>query len=287
MTVHDHVVEAAGQLAEAGIAPAEARRDAEVLARATLGWTRARFLTDRRDEAPADFRVGYSDRVARRLEREPVAYITGTKEFWGLEFTVTASVLIPRPETELLVEQSLRCLGQHGLSPADASPPFVVDVGTGSGCLAISLATERPVLRLAATDISQAALEIARQNATRHQVNARIDFLLGSYLEPVSGDPDLIVSNPPYIEIGAWLAPEVGGHEPATALFAGVDGLEAIRALVSQAAVRLKPGGSLVFEFGLAQEEAVRELLGRSSFRLERCVPDLQGIPRVVVASRL
>jgi release factor glutamine methyltransferase len=282
MTVHEHVVEAVGRLNEGGIAPGDARRDAEALARAALGWSQARFFADRHDEAPPSFVRHFPQMIARRIRREPVAYITGTREFWGLEFAVTPAVLIPRPESELLVEQALACLST---GPRPVSPgPFVVDVGTGSGCLAVALATERPDLHLAATDISAAALAVARQNAATHRVDHRIDFLHGSLLEPISGEPDLVVSNPPYVLQSAALAPEVGRHEPAAALFSGVDGLDAIRGLLEQSAARLRVHGWLVFEFGFGHEPDVIELVRRDSrLALERIVTDLQDIPRAAV----
>ena len=288
MTVHEHVAEAAARLAAEGIGGSNARLDAEVLARAALGWTRAQFLGDRHVEASPEFTARYGQLVTRRLRGEPVAYITGTREFWALDFAVTPSVLIPRPETELLIEESLRVLGVRPAPAAVATPPLVVDVGTGSGCIAVSLAAERSDLRLIATDISSTALSLARENAHRHHVGSRIEFLLGSFLEPVTLAPDLVVSNPPYVATTEILSPEVRDHEPAEALYAGPDGLDAIRTLVSEAAVRLKPGGFLVFEFGFGQEPAVRALLAATRvFRLDRVVADLQRVPRVVAARRI
>jgi release factor glutamine methyltransferase len=286
MTVHEHVVEAVGRLSAGGIAAPAARRDAEALARAALGWSEARFFTDRHDEAPAAFLERFPQMIARRIRREPVAYIVGTREFWGLDFIVTPDVLIPRPESELLVEQAVLCLSATPPTN-DGRVPLVVDVGTGSGCLAVAVATERPDVRLAATDISAAALAVARQNAAVHGVDGRIDFLLGSLLDPVAGVPDVVVSNPPYVVAAAALAPEVGRHEPAAALFSGVDGLDAIRGLVAQAAAKLRPRGSLIFEFGFGHDPAVEALIARDSrLRLERIVNDLQDIPRVAVVSR-
>jgi release factor glutamine methyltransferase len=288
MTVHQHVVEAAGRLVTGGLDRADAQFDAELLARCALGWTRAKFLSDRHVEALPEFTARYTQLVTRRLAREPVAYITGTREFWGLDFTVTPAVLIPRPETELLVEESLRVLEARPAAAADGRPLLAVDVGTGSGCVAISLASERPDLRVIATDISPAAISVARVNAERHHVDSRIEFRLGSFLEPVTVAPHLIVSNPPYVATTDILLPEVRDHEPAGALYAGPDGLDAIRALVNEATVTLRPGGFLVFEFALGQERAVRDLLAAPGvFRLDRIVADLQRVPRVVVAGRI
>jgi release factor glutamine methyltransferase len=287
MTVHEHVVEAAGHLHAGGIAAGDARRDAEVLARAALGWSAAEFLACRHDEAPAVFVQRFPQMIARRVRREPVAYITGTREFWGLDFTVTTDVLIPRPETELLVEQALTWLKDRRLTGRGSVPPLVVDVGTGSGCLAVALAVECADVRLAATDISAAALAVARTNAAAHGVAHRIDFLLGSFLDPVRDDPDLIVSNPPYVVQAAALAPEVRRHEPHAALFGGADGLDAIRGLVAQAVRRLAAGGSLIIEFGFGQDEAVTDLVaGEPRLRVDRIVSDFQDIPRVAVVMR-
>jgi release factor glutamine methyltransferase len=285
MTVHEHVVEAVGRLNLQGVALRDAHRDAEVLARAALGWSEAQFFAARHEEAPARLLERFPDMIARRMRREPVAYITGTREFWGLEFAVTRDVLIPRPESELLVEQALACLSAGAAD--GSSRPLVVDVGTGSGCLAVSLAAERADLRLAATDISPGALAVARKNAAAHGVGSRIDFLLGSLLEPVAGEPDLIVSNPPYVVAAAALAPEVGSYEPAVALFSGADGLDAIRGLLQQAGARLRGGGWLIFEFGFGHEEAVLDLVAQDrNLALERIVSDLQDIPRVAVVAR-
>jgi release factor glutamine methyltransferase len=286
MTVHEHVTEAVGRLNAGGLAPRDAHRDAEALARAALGWSQAEFFAARHDEAPAGFLQRFPAMIARRIRREPVAYITGAREFWGLEFAVTPDVLIPRPESEMLVEQALAFL-PAGAASDGPSRPLVVDVGTGSGCLAVSLATERADLRIAATDISASALAVARRNAAAHGVDGRIDFLLGSLLEPVADDPDLIVSNPPYVVAAAALAPEVGRYEPAVALFSGADGLDAIRGLLEQAGARLRTGGGLIFEFGFGHEEAVLDLLAQDRrLALERIVSDLQDIPRVAVATR-
>lgn len=281
MTIHDHVRRAADELAGAGIGGERAAFDAEVLARHALGWDRARYLAERRGEAPAGFAVRFEGLVGRRRLREPVAYITGTREFWGLEFEVTPDVLIPRPESELIVEQALA-------ARAGAPPRRVVDVGTGSGCLAIALAREWPDARVTATDVSRTALVVARRNAARHGVLPRLRFVQADLLDGVAPEADVIVSNPPYVASLAApsLLPDVRDHEPSVALFGGPAGLDVIERLLAQAARGLRPGGVLLWEFGYDHEDHVRALIARGGWHLDRIGEDLQGIPRVAVVRR-
>lgn len=196
----------------------------------------------------------YAKWVERRAAGEPLPYITGQIEFFGLTFAVTPDVLIPRPETELLVEMALAWLKTH----PDA---VVVDVGAGSGCIAVALAVHRPALRLFATDISPAALQVARANAERHEVAERITFLEADLLTPLREPLHLIVSNPPYIAEGEWYAlPLSVRQEPRLALLSGADGLDVIRRLVQQARTRLAPGGLLLAEIGEWQGKAAQTL---------------------------
>ena len=217
-----------------------------------------------------------------------MAYLFGGQEFYGRMFEVTSAVLIPRPETEIIVEAALQRF------PDDRAVPHIADIGTGSGCLAITLANERPAARLLATDVSKAALLVARQNANRHGVEDRIVFALSDLLAGASLATsnlfDLIVSNPPYVPDAdrATLQPEVRNYEPAEALFAGPDGLDVIRRLIPAAAGRLKTGGSLIFEIGVGQDAAVGELISAvPGLRMVGLRNDLQGIPRTVVAERV
>jgi len=281
MTIHDHVRQAAGELAEAGIGDDRAAFDAELLARHVLGWDRARYLADRRGPAPDGFAARFSDLVGRRRRREPAAYIVGTREFWGLELEVTPDVLIPRPESELIVEQTLAAC-------ADAPPRAIVDVGTGSGCLAVALACEFAEARVTATDVSRSALAVARRNAARHGVAARVGFVQADLLDGLALEADVIVSNPPYVSTLAApsLLPDVRDHEPAVALFGGTAGLDVIGRLLPQAARCLRAGGLLVWEFGYDHEDQVRALIATGDWRLERIGEDLQGIPRVAVVRR-
>ncbi len=281
MTIFDHVTRAATALGTAGIPPEQAARDAELLARHALGWDRAHYLAHRRDAEPADFEAQYQTLVGRRLRREPPAYILGTREFWGLDFEVTPDVLIPRPESELLVEEALD-------TAKDDPPATLVDVGTGSGCLAVALAHELPAARVTATDVSAPALAVARRNAERHGVAARVRFVRTDLLEGLALAADLIVANPPYVasRFAAGLQPEVRDHEPAVALFGGADGLDALARIIDQAWRCLRPGGRFVCEFGLGQDEAVRSYFTRRGWTLERIRADLQGIDRTAVARR-
>lgn len=284
MTVHEHVVGARDRLRSAGFREEQALIDAEVLAREVLGWDRARYLADRHEPAPDVFGARYEEFVSRRAGHEPVSYITGTREFWGLAFDVSPDVLIPRPESESIIEHALECLPrlESGLRP------LVVDAGTGSGCLAVALAVERPDLRIVATDISRAALTMARRNARSHGVADRIRFVETSFVKGLSGSPALLVSNPPYVPAAAVLSKDVGHFEPGIALHSGADGLDATRILVRQAVTFLPTGSWFVFEFGDGQEDPIRELIGTDPrWELSRIVEDLQGIARTAVVRRM
>jgi release factor glutamine methyltransferase len=277
---------ATGRLAAAGIPALEAQLDAELLARVALGgWDRATFIVRSPEPAPPRFAEAFEPLVARRLGREPMAYITGRCEFWGFDVEVTPDVLIPRPESELIVEFATR------LFAGGPPPGLIVDVGTGSGCLAIALAREFPGARVLATDVSPAAIEVGRRNARRQGVDGRIDFSVSSLTGGAAGAA-LVVSNPPYVAEAdrASLQPEVRDHEPPGALFAGPDGLDVIRELAGAAWTALAPGGWLVFEFGFGQDAAVRDLLAagpRSASWAEwRIHRDLQGIPRTAAAHK-
>lgn len=283
MTVHEYVVDARDRLRRAGLGEDQAQLDAEVLAREILGWDRARYLADRHERAPELFEARFEQFVARRVGREPVSYITGTREFWALTFDVSPDVLIPRPESEGIIEQALDCLACVDSS----SRPFVVDAGTGSGCLAIALAVERPDIRIVATDISRAALAMAQRNARRHGVDGRIRFVETSFVDGLRGSPAVLVSNPPYVPSAAVLSPDVRRFEPEVALLSGTDGLDATRTLVEQAVTFLTDGSWFVFEFGDGQEDAIRDILGADRrWELSRITADLQGIPRTAVVRR-
>jgi release factor glutamine methyltransferase len=222
--------------------------------------------------------------LKRRAAREPLQYLLGTQEFRGLDIAVTPDVLIPRPETELLVEEALRAV-------VDRKEPAIADVGTGSGCVAVALAQARRDATLYALDLSAPALAVARRNAERHGVGDRIRFiradLLGAFGEASAETFDVIVSNPPYIpelEVER-LQPEIAHYEPRVALAAGKDGLDFYRRLLQEAPPLLKPGGCLIMELGCGQFEAVKQLtFCRGAFDAVECCKDAAGIERVFVA---
>lgn len=256
--------------------------DAEVILRRILGMDRPQFFLRLEEELPERQRRRWEDAVARRGRGEPVAYITGVKEFMGLSFRVTPAVLIPRPDTEVLVEEALVC-----------EPRLLADVGTGSGCVAVALACLRPEVRVVATDLSPPALEVARDNARRHGVEGSVRFLEGDLLDPVrrtglAGRLDLVVSNPPYVPRPdldrLWAADP--GYEPLPALDGGAGGLQVIRRLAREARDCLRPRGMLLLEIGAGQWPAVRDILRRERWEEPRVREDYAGIPRVVRARR-
>ena len=285
MTLLDHVGAAVTRLVRAGLAPHVAATDAEVLARHVLGWDRAVYLCNRKDPVPPSFAGLYGTALDRRARREPVPLIIGCREFWGRDFEVMPDVLTPRPETELLVEETLTLVRDR-----PGAPVHIIDVGTGSGCLAVTLACEVPAAQVTATDISGAALTVARRNADRHGVGHRISWIQTAYLDGFAGATNVIVVNPPYIpdDHVAALPPEVREFEPRIALASGSDGLDAIRVILTTSADRLAQGGHLVMEFGIGQVQAIRSLVSdRPNLAIVRVRTDLQGIPRTVVIQRL
>lgn len=274
---------ASARLAAAG--SETARLDAEVLLAHALGTGRSGLYARLRDEIDGAAAVRFDALLARRARREPVAYLTGEQEFWSLPFAVTPDVLIPRPETELIVSTAARARPRPERHAGGADAPFaILDLGTGSGCLAVALAREWPDARVTAVDLAPAALEVARRNADRHGVGARIAFLAGDLYAPLPAGAsfDLIVSNPPYLALGDAASPEVA-FEPRAALFAGADGLAVIRRLIAGAPARLRPGGMLLVEIGQGQADAVLALAAAAGLRA-RAEPDLAGIPRLLVA---
>jgi release factor glutamine methyltransferase len=299
-TLHRRIQDARRRFEQAGIGPVEAALDADVLARHALGgWERGQLLMRQHDGCPAGFAAVFEALAARRERREPTGYIIGHREFWELDIEVDAGVLVPRPETELLVEEALSRLSPaEGPGPGagpEARPgtvcrPHIADVGTGSGCIAIALARWLPAAVVTAIDASEAALAVARRNAIRHDVADRVRLLRGDLLEAAGGPFDAVVSNPPYVPAGdiAGLQPEVRDHEPRAALAGGEDGLDLIRRLVPEAAAALRPRGWLLFEFGFGQERGVRDVIAAEPrLGLVEVRADLAGIPRVLVARRI
>lgn len=258
-------------LRESGLAAVDAR----VLLRYVLGWSPAQLASRTEVSVAPPLVEAFAALAARRASGEPVAYIIGEREFYGLMFKVTPAVLIPRPETELLVELALERI------PADA-PCRVLDLGTGSGCVALTIASQRPQSRVTATDCSRDALAVTSTNARALDVH-NVEFVCGDWFDALAGRRfDLVVSNPPYIAAGdAHLGEGDLRFEPRGALMAGVDGLESIRRIVRGAAAHLAVGGWLLIEHGYDQAQACRELLDAAGFGsvLSRC--DLAGIARV------
>lgn len=248
-----------------------ARLDAELLLCQVMGLTRVQLYTHYDRPISSAEQDTYRELVRRRATLEPVAYILGEKEFYGRSFSVGPGVLVPRPETEHLVDEVLARAKTESMSR-------VVDVGTGSGCVALTLASELPDVEVVATDISEQALEYARQNAARHGLSERVTFMQHD-LVPSNGRFDAIVSNPPYIPEGdPRVQSAVRAYEPAVALYSGADGLGLIRRLVDVAPSVLRPGGWLALEIGQGQKNAIVSLLPGVQF-----VDDLQGIPRIAV----
>lgn len=278
-----HVTQAVAELEAAGLEHEQARQDAGVIARFVLGWDLEHWLGHQRDDAPDGFVERFRALIARRATREPVQYVTGEREFYWRNFAVTSAVLIPRPETEMVVEAALIASGAYRF-------PRIIDVGTGSGCIAITLAAELHAAHVIATDISADALVVAAANAARHGVADRVTFIRGAFFADQTEAADIIVSNPPYVleRDRSSMAPEVAGHEPQEALFSGADGLDCIRALVALAPERLNTGGTLIFEFGFGQAPKIKQLIAcQPQLRLLELRADLQGIPRIAIAIRI
>jgi release factor glutamine methyltransferase len=270
-SVREALSAASGGLQAAGVE--SARLDAELLLSEATGWDRVRLAAEPEQGVPADAARRFGEMVRRRLRREPVAYILGRKGFRQIELQVDRRVLIPRPETELLVELAL-----------ELRPQGVLDVGTGSGAIALAIVDELPDCEVVATDTSAAALEVARANAERLDLTERVE-LVRAMLPPNPGELDLIVANLPYVGEAEWggLEPEVTEWEPREALLAGTDGLDVFRVVVPAAAA-IAP--ALALEVGAGQATAVAELLFEAGFGSIETRPDLAGIARVVVGRR-
>lgn len=287
---------AIAQLREASV-PSHALA-AELLLMHALGRDRAWLYAHPEGSLAPDVAAKYFDTVTMRASGMPTQHLTGKQEFWGLEFEVTPDVLIPRPETEHLVEVALDRLGlreaKSGRSQTTNGAGLqIADLGIGSGCIAVALARELPEAQFYATDVSSAALAVARRNAERHGVASRILFVECNLLEGLTHRQscalDLIVSNPPYIGLREreTLPREISEHEPQMALFAGEDGMALYPALIAQSAERLKPGGVLVLELGHDSLFKVWPLLETPEWTNLGVTHDLAGIPRVISAERL
>ena len=263
--------------------------DAQSLLAHALGQDRTYLIVHYHDEVPTEALPPFWRSLERRCAGEPLQYITGRQAFFGLDFEVNPAVLIPRPETELIVEEILRLANDENWESWNR-PPLVIDLGTGTGCLAIAIARELPQTRVLAVDRSPAALEVAVRNGRRHQVMDRVQWIVGDLLEPIDERPLAwaIVSNPPYIAVGeiAGLAREVRDWEPRMALTDGGDGLDFHRRLLREAPSRLATGGYLLIELGYQQSAAVLSMVDPSLWEAPRVLPDLQGIARTLVLQR-
>jgi release factor glutamine methyltransferase len=299
LTLHETLARARARLVAADFSKVEASIDVDLYARTILGWDPARLLSDLQDAQPEGLEPTLSEWIARRARHEPTAYIVGVREFWGLDFAITPAVLVPRPETEFIVEEALLLLRSgdpRGSTPHDepsrgdlgASHTRVADIGTGSGCVAVAVAVDAPGCRVTASDVSEAALAVARGNAARHGVADRVEFVATSYLDGVDGMFDVMTANPPYVKDGDKPAlSRVTRHEPEVALFGGAEGLRDIAGVLDTAAAKLTPGGRLVMEFGYGQEESVAALVdARPALRLDHVRADLQDIPRTAIIQR-
>lgn len=272
---------------------------AELLLLHVVGKNRTWLYAHPEDLISAEQEDQYFSLVARRAGGEPTQYLTGRQEFWGIEFEVTPDVLIPRPETEHVIEVALDRLAVREIRAGrkqtlSGEGLRIADVGTGSGCIAIALAKDLPGTKFVATDISAAALAVARRNAARHGFAAHIEFVHANLLEGVASPAplqrfDLIASNPPYIgrREEATLQREVRDHEPELALFGGEEGYELYGALVTQAAARLNSGGIIVLELGHDSLAAVQPLFDMAEWTNVGVTNDLAGIPRVIAAERV
>lgn len=280
MTIAEALKQATARLGTEPLICGSAARDAELLLMHVLDAGRAVLIAYPERALTPDQQSRYSAMIEQRLASTPIQYITGEQEFWGLRFLVTPDVLIPRPETEHLIETLLTRI------PRDKAIA-IADVGTGSGAIAVALAHSLPLAHVTALDISTAALDIAKENAEANGVISRMEFLESDLLTAVTGRQfDAVVSNPPYIALEErnTLHPQVSEHEPALALFSGNSGYEIYERLIPQAWNALKPGGWLLMEIGQKQQEHISTLL--HGWKSVEFIADLQGIPRVAVASR-
>ena len=285
-TLGEAIAESRRLLDQAGIESAE--QEALWIVQHVLRLPAHHVVTDRDRLLASTELADVKGLVQRRVGREPLQYIVGTQEFCGLEFHVNPAVLIPRPETELLVEYVAQRISAE-------QPATIVDVCTGSGCIAVAIARQRPRARLIATDLSSRSLDVARQNAVRHSVGERMIWLEGNLLgalagQRLEGQVDIIVSNPPYIAEADWatLQPEVRLFEPRGALIAGPQGTELHERLLREAGRYLSPGGALILEIGAGQARTIRQIVEQlSGYRFLRLVYDEAGLERVVIVERV
>ena len=289
LTVGDALRAAAPRLRASG--SRSPRLDAELLLAHALGVPRAELFRDPGRALRPVEAARFDELISRRVAREPVAYILGRRAFRTIDLEVTPEVLIPRPETETLVEVALEALAAMPIAgPDPEDEPLALDVGTGSGCVALALASEDPFVRLVAADVDPGALAVARRNGARLGLARRVEFVLSDLFADVGERPfDLIVSNPPYIPADEYVAlePNVRDYEPRLALYGGVDGLDFYRRLIPGAALLLRPGGTLALEVGALQADDVAGIIeAAGAYGAPERRSDLSGVIRVVFARR-
>lgn len=267
----------ARRLEAAGVA--SARLDARLLVGAATGETAAGLIAHPERRLSAQEAAALSAMAARRCAREPMSHILGVREFWSLDFEVSASVLTPRPDSETIIEAARDCIS------APERQFRVLDLGTGSGCLLLALLHEFPAASGIGVDISPAAIALARRNADMLGLNARAEFIVGDWTASIAGRFDVVMSNPPYIPTGdiARLEPEVARYEPRGALDGGQDGLDAYRALLPLTAQVLAPDGVVLFEMGAGQDQAISSLARSQGFETAGLRADITGVPRVAI----
>ncbi len=278
-SIRSAINEGAQILGAAGIN--EPRRDALSLMCRVLEGSRIFVIAHAEDQLSESHAKHYRQLIERRATREPLQYITGHQEFFGLDFEVTPDVLIPRPETEIIVEAALEVL-------KDDENGLMLDVGTGSGCIVISLLHKLPGAQAIATDISPAALRVAQRNAERHKVATRLELIEADGFPSTAHEFSVIVSNPPYVteEEFAGLQPEVRDYEPRSALVSGANGLAHVGMLLRDAPAHVRRGGHFIFEIGFGQSDAVERLIDQVVWNVVDVRKDLQGIPRTFVLRR-
>ncbi|MGE0130698.1 MAG: peptide chain release factor N(5)-glutamine methyltransferase [Blastocatellales bacterium] len=286
-TISETLKEASERLRAASVA--NDLLDAQTLLAEALGKDRTYLIINFNQQLAEEVLSKFQAMISRRAAGEPLQYITGHQAFFGLDFEVTPDVLIPRPETELIVEETIRLVQQN--KAAKPAPPVIVDVGTGSGCIAVALARELDGARVIASDISLAALRVSRRNAARHGLENQIGFIASDLLDAFADErfADFILSNPPYVsdEEMPTLQREVRDWEPHLALTDLNDGLSVYRRLLKDASSRLKPGGHLICEMGYTQSESISAMVDREVWAEPRMLDDLQGIPRTIVLRKL
>ncbi len=275
MTIADLLNISTTRLSDAGVA--DPRREAASLLALAIAKPSTFLIAHPEYELTNDEATLFKGYIERRANREPFQYIARRQEFYGLDFEVTPDVLIPRPETEILVEAAINELNK-------LNEPRLCEIGVGSGCISVSTLANVPSTTAVATDISAAAIKVASWNAERHNVADRLTIIEGDLFEGVDEMFDMIVTNPPYVPDGDLInmQKEVRDFEPHNALFAGTDGLDIVRRIISEAPDHLNPGGLLLIEIGLGQSEILRELVDQTTWSKPEFIPDLQGIERIL-----